>query len=75
MSLVLFEKFIYFYFSCDIFQTHLCRYKAEHVKSFVLDCEIVAFDKQADKILPFQVETLQYESKDFDMFDFIIFSK
>lgn len=31
------------------------RFKKPEVKSFVLDCEIVAFDREKQKILPFQV--------------------
>lgn len=31
------------------------RYKKADVKSFVMDCEIVAYDREADHILPFQI--------------------
>lgn len=33
----------------------MIKYKKPDVKSFVLDCEIVAYDREADRILPFQV--------------------
>ena len=29
-------------------------YKQEEVKTFIIDCEVVAFDKKDHKILPFQ---------------------
>ncbi|GLU02548.1 hypothetical protein SLE2022_197940 [Rubroshorea leprosula] len=34
--------------------TAIARFKKSHVRSFVLDCELVAYDRQKKKILPFQ---------------------
>jgi hypothetical protein len=31
------------------------------VRSFVLDCELVAYDREKQKILPFQVKCLRIE--------------
>ena len=33
----------------------MCRCMKPGVKSFVLDCEVVAYDRETNRILPFQV--------------------